>query len=525
MYRVLIIDDERIVKLAIKAMIQWNELGLELAGTAGNGITALQMIEKSRPDIVITDIKMPGMDGVELIRKLKEMEYDGEILVLSNYNDFELVREAMRYGAYDYVLKVTVKSEDFTKLLKEMIGKLDKKKGTVRSTYLKEDGRNAVRDDLLRQVFNFEKEDFSSEANELKLIYPTFPGDYLSAFVFREDEGEQSQKHHKLVDALQSIAGEFLAKSRWHSILEMDRHTVLLVLSCSLADISLSSSVMAERLAELMKTYFNITSGLVYSEPVAGYKQLYANARRCIRTSDLFFYDRYGGKVLPMDTEVKEDDQFLDDAAVEAVNRICRDLPGNEPDRALGDFNSVIMLAADHSLNPWRLKKLIKKMIREVDRKMIRNGICSDELFDMYTDDTDLIYLSGAQANLVKKLKSLISEAISRISANRLNYRREVREAVEYIERHVSERITLSGIARYVNLNDTYLCKIFKEDTGKSIINYMNGLKMKKAYGLLNKGDMRIKEAASAVGIDDPFYFNRLFKKHYGITPREIRNR
>jgi two-component system response regulator YesN len=69
------------------------------------------------------------------------------------------------------------------------------------------------------------------------------------------------------------------------------------------------------------------------------------------------------------------------------------------------------------------------------------------------------------------------------------------------------------------------LCKVFKEDTGKSIVHYINGLKMKIAYGLLNKGDIMIKEAAAAVGIDDPFYFNRLFKKFYGVAPREIRNR
>jgi two-component system response regulator YesN len=525
MYRALLVDDERIVKLAIKSMIQWEALGLELAGTASNGNSALQMIERTKPDIIITDIKMPGMDGVELIRKLKEMEFDGEILVLSNYNDFELVREAMRYGAYDYVLKVTVKPEDFSTLLKDMLVKLEKKKGTGKNSNYKETGKSHIRDDLFRQVFNPEKDEFSDEVRELSALYTINPEDTLVAFAFKATPEEQVQTPLKLEEALQSIAEEFLAKSAWHSILGMDRNTVLLILSYRQADISLAPQCMAERLAELTQTYFNIRSGLVYSEPVTDYKQLFIHMRKCIRISDLFFYEAFSGKVLPMTVGMRDDEQFLDAAGTEAVENICRDLMKFEPDRVLEDFYTVMQLASGHALNPHHLKKRIKRIIREVDRKMIRSGCCSEEIFDIYTDDEELIYMAGTQARLSSKLEILVLKAQSRISAAGVNYRKEVREAVEYIERHVTERITLSGIARHVSLNDTYLCRIFKEDTGKSIISYINELKMKKAYGLLKKGDKMIKEAAAAVGIDDQFYFNRLFKKVYGITPREIKNR
>jgi two-component system response regulator YesN len=525
MYKVLLVDDERIVKLAIKSMIRWEELGLELAGTASNGISALQMIEKSRPDIIVTDIKMPGMDGVELIKKLKGSGFDGEILVLSNYNDFELVREALRYGAYDYVLKVTVKAEDFSKLLKEIIGKLDGKKGASREKAAAAVHGNAKRDQLLRRVLEPGKSDFSAEAAELSALCRIGPGDVLYALTLKASPGEPGQSVQKLADALQSIVEEFLAKSEWYSILEAGPDAALLAILYRRSNTAFTAESMAARLAELIGAYFNIRTGLVYSEPVSDYHQLFQFAGRCLRMSELFFYSELEGRVLPVAAGMTEEDACLNDAVKNGLDRVCEDFLAFRPEKVLEHFDRVIRQASEHLLNPYRLKKRLKKLIREVERKLLLNGYCSEEIFELYADDVDVISASENQAALRRNIADIVQRAQALIPSDRLNYRKEVREAVEYIERHASGRIALTDIARHVNLNGTYLCKVFKEDTGKSIVHYINGLKMKIAYGLLNKGDIMIKEAAAAVGIDDPFYFNRLFKKFYGVAPREIRNR
>jgi len=120
-------------------------------------------------------------------------------------------------------------------------------------------------------------------------------------------------------------------------------------------------------------------------------------------------------------------------------------------------------------------------------------------------------------------INDIIKKAASSIDVPAKYQRKEIRDAVRFIEKHACERISLSDIASVVNLNETYLCKIFRESTGKSIVSYINEIKMTKAYNLLASGDMLVKEAAAAVGIDDQFYFNRLFKKYFGITPKEIR--
>ena len=108
MYSILIIDDEPIVKIALRSILPWEEHGFSICGTASNGLEAMSLIEKHQPDVIITDLKMPEMDGLELIRTLKEKNYPGEILVLSNYEDFDSVRSALLLGAADYLLKIKI---------------------------------------------------------------------------------------------------------------------------------------------------------------------------------------------------------------------------------------------------------------------------------------------------------------------------------------------------------------------------------------------------------------------------------
>ena len=129
MYNILIVDDEPIVKIALRSILPWDEYGFFICGTAGNGLEALSLVEKQHPDVIITDLKMPGMDGLELIRTLKEKNYPGEILVLSNYEDFDSVRSALLLGAADYLLKIKIQADTLLACLNKTTEKLQKKAG------------------------------------------------------------------------------------------------------------------------------------------------------------------------------------------------------------------------------------------------------------------------------------------------------------------------------------------------------------------------------------------------------------
>lgn len=127
MYSILIVDDEPIVKIALRSILPWEEQGFFICGTASNGLEAMALIEKHQPDVIITDLKMPEMDGLELIRTLKEKAYPGEILVLSNYEDFDSVRSALLLGAADYLLKIKIQPDTLLTCLNKTVEKLQEK--------------------------------------------------------------------------------------------------------------------------------------------------------------------------------------------------------------------------------------------------------------------------------------------------------------------------------------------------------------------------------------------------------------
>lgn len=129
MYTILIIDDEPIVKIALRSILPWEEHGFSICGTASNGLEAMPLIQKHQPDVIITDLKMPEMDGLELIRTLKEKGYPGAILVLSNYEDFDSVRSALLLGAADYLLKIKIQPDNLLACLNKTTEKLQKKAG------------------------------------------------------------------------------------------------------------------------------------------------------------------------------------------------------------------------------------------------------------------------------------------------------------------------------------------------------------------------------------------------------------
>ncbi|RIX52408.1 response regulator [Paenibacillus nanensis] len=420
MFKVIIVDDELIVRHAVKTLIQWENSRFEYGGSAPNGVGALELVERTNPDIVITDIKMPEMDGLSFIRQLMKARFQGEVLVLSNYNDFELVREALKMGAHDYLLKLTMNTESFMQVLEEMAAKLDERR--VSETVLpisatpELDGFQ-VRVGRLLEMADQGIDTDDGLINEQLEDSLTKQGIWFYSFIIRAlAEQTSSDRRPGLPDMLERLADSIWPDSRVRVAVQRGPERALLVIGCQAGQAVAPPEEMARRLNSLAGMYYNVPLFIVYAQAAIGMAELAGE----IKAS--------------RDTEAR----LI--GAPERTRAAC--MPNRDKAEKAGPPNAV--------------------------------------------------------------------------------YREEVQKALAYLEEHYTERISIADIAAKVGLSEPYLCQIFKAETNVSIMTRLNEIRMDKAYELLATGQYLVKQAALEVGISDPFYFNRLFKKRFGISPKNV---
>lgn len=405
MYKVMIVDDEMIVRNAVKTLIQWEGSRFEYAGAASNGRNALDLVRNTKADIVITDIKMPEMDGLELIKELMQSSFDGEILVLSNYNDFDLVREALKLGAYDYMLKLTLKTESFMQTLEEMADKLDKRNLQFAKPLIRDNHSTEMGNRIIELLKTMDQSKWKTSADDQAEGMLSESGLCFYSFSVRWRDEEREHQNRSLQDILEKLTDGIFPSARFRLVIPINKSRSLFVIGCLTSQVAATPEEVARRLINLADMYYNLQIGIIYGEIATGVNQL-AGEMRANRLTEVLLAEPESGK-----------------------SNEC--LPNTS--------------------------------IRE-----------------------------------------------------------EVREVLFYLEEHYPERVAIADIAAFVGLSEPYLCQIFKSETGRSILTRLNEIRMDKACEMLKTGKYLVKQVAVDVGIPDPFYFNRLFRKHFGVSPKNV---
>ncbi|TYP78947.1 response regulator transcription factor [Paenibacillus methanolicus] len=516
MYKVIIVDDEMIVRHAVQTLIRWEEGGFEFAGSASSGRSALELARKTNADIVITDIKMPEMDGLELIKRLMEEGFKGEIIVLSNYNDFEIVREALKCGAHDYMLKLTLKTEAFMRTLGEVASKLEGKRGTASLATAADAEKPAARlIAILREMDDAYAGNAKSAFREDGL--PEREGlAYLPFLVLLQDNEPWPHRVGGFPDMLEKLAdGLFASGSASPHIVHTRHNRSLLVLSASEPELYARSKELAERLVSLAEMYYDVQICVVYAPAAIGPGKVAEEIRNNRLTEGLLFYSRYRAACLPNRLAAQEEGA--------AFERAEADLERPER-RSWSEWSSLTLQLVEAGsscrVQPDVLKRAIARSIWLMAHRKERRLTASEEkawLGKIESADSD--------TQLMDRIRELAEEATGTEGGHAASpaAREEVRQAIAYMRSRYMERIAITDIASHVGLSEAYLCHVFKAETGSSMLNCLNDIRMSKAYELLETGNYLVKQASYEVGISDPFYFNRLFKKRFGIAPKHVK--
>ncbi len=518
MYQVLIVDDEPIVKIALRSMLNWEELGFHICSTASNGEEALKKAEQFHPDLIICDLKMPVLDGIGLIQAAKDMGMDWEFLVISNYEDFNSVRTALVLGAFDYILKVSISSEELTAQLKKIRTKLEQKSANRLELQGTKDIALAYERHAVWMDFFMHKSYSLDDLAESAEICPDAMAP-LSICQISFDRYVQNLDPLPSAALIRSTLKNALEHLSCHQIIFFGPSNILLIVPDSEPSLHRNAIAgLSTRISQLFQYYMSLTPDILYQSQIPDLEE----ARRVYyRFQELLELNFYG----PLGTVNASDIPQSAPPGIpyKELSSTIQNYPG-------GDRASFALEKITEFLDSCRREyvppsKAIQYCIRFLDNLEYHLPGTTLPAHDQLSDLADAM----RKAISLKEHIRYITDALPIIfspgayNTSRTVLSPEIAQAVDYIQTNYSRKISLTSVSDHVGLSSSYLCRIFKEETGLSMNTYINNLRMSKAGELLSDKDSYIKEVAISVGFEDQLYFSRLFKRYYGVTPSEYR--
>lgn len=529
MIKVMVADDEiRICKLIIN-LINWEELGMEIVGVADNGIDALHMIEQEEPDLVITDIRMPGCDGLELIGKAKKHNDKLEFIIISGYGEFSYAQKAIEYGVKDYLCKPINKDSLYKALcrVKEAITKqnhqsnlekeyadIKKDMGKIRASFVK----NLI-------LFNAEGGTESSLEEINQNYYFHFREGAFQVVAIKIDGRSEARKniaefHTKLAESLQSL---FQGLTYELEIITNSSNLYVL-LNYDPAEKEKIEAVLQRTLNEFKSrlTTFGLLITIGHGEAVTALR------------------------MIPAAIEAAK--QAIDDRILKGTGRIIRS-SGSKPgetydEEQFCEFTKKFTKAVE-LLDFAEITKVINHLKEDLSRERIGGSALKRlvrEIGNTYyiTMRNNQIKVADAveeQEQLEKaidhcySLELLFQELVQHIGVSLKKLAEDkaqknlgqIREAKIYIEENYMKNITLEDLGSYLGFNPSYFSSLFKKETGSTFLEYLSKVRIEKAKELLKEPGLRIQDVCLMVGYNDVKYFTKLFIKHTGLKPKEFR--
>lgn len=511
--RIMIVDDEVIIRTGLCTVIDWKELGLTLLEPAESAEEALERIPHEKPHIVLTDIRMPGMDGIALAQEIKKLLPDTEIVILTGYDDFAYAQQALRQGVADYLLKTSGPEEIIKAAMKARQTIMDKWELSRN-----EQARTAAfRHQLLDRVLEGRAGSDDDPPQVLKWLHEqhkqnlmpdrAYPMRVLLVHASGWGEGRLSDL---LLGAADNILGELLPSV---SLVKGERIALVVrVDSQSTGTGELERAV--RKVGETLKCSVFAASGCIVlgphelhlsyreAESIYSYRLLLGEQGVYV-LSDIA--SRSGGRTVCSQEEEKE---------------LACILVSNNPAHLRQWVNRIVREQMDDErVTPSSLQAYLQSVVIAGHRWLERakgDGRTAAPPASAYPFDTD----PRPEAELFRMLSSLMSTFHDTISDSRYSY---MQRAIAYIRERLDQHLSLQDVARFVHLTPNHFSEVFKKETGQSYIEFVTLERMRKAADVLRSTQMKISEVAGAVGYEDIKYFSQQFKKYYGKTPSEFR--
>lgn len=532
MFKVLVVDDDFVARTNIKVLIEWEEHGYEICGEATNGEEAIQLIKETDPEIVITDISMPVLDGIALIEYLNQNYPQIKIIALSGYQDFNYVRKSMKRGAVDYILKHTLDAQVLLEVLntaKERL--LNEISEHTRKRMLEaqiNESRTVLKQKFINQLVQgsiSEKAEIEKKITDLKL---DIGNKNLAIVLFEIDDyniiNENSSPHemNKLISSVENICTEILKGSvkAVSSHIHEGKFVIIFSFENIRSDLYINNIVITtiNRIKSSIKRYLNITACFTYSRvfnDIADIHKYYKEAEVMLQGKFFKGKDRVieeslcGSEYLNLD--------LSDEKTIIAA------LKAQDNDKIEKCLNTIFTKFVTKKVSYNSIQMICAELINIVNRVARETGIDVKRIYN----DKDIPYSSIKKFETLTEMREWILKLYNKLSnligETKFNpdYSEYTKKAICYIQQNYKKNISLNEVAEYIGVNSSYLSRIFKEDCGVGFVEYLNNVRIDHAKQIIETNRMKLKDVVKEVGFNSYTYFFKVFKDVLNVTPVE----
>ncbi len=522
--KILIADDEMLVRAGLKSSINWESEKLTIVGEADNGEKALRLVSELRPDILLLDINMPIMNGIEVLKELKRRKDPCKVIILSCHDEFEYVKDAMRYGAKDYILKHKIEPESIINILKEVKQSIEAEREVDAGEHI-----NTVKpakellyekNDFLCKLlkgYQFKKEELTRHIDSLGL---KLKDRNIVCILFEVDSYKEVLNRYNSYEkelfqlSIENISKELLSNVKENEFVIKDDNLYAILLSntqeASEQNIYQNTVTLIKRFQNTFKKYLNVDLIFSVSERyndlnstgLAFEKAAMALTQKFLFPEDYYFFV-----------------SNIDFRAPFCVSSLANaeEIQG-ENISLEGALDYLISAAETLKTNKYvdikSLKSCLSRIIYSLTSKFLgeESSLVDEDSWDSINAVTDYL----------KKLKERAGSLLDP-SIELSNYL--VREAVAYINKNYEKDISLKLLGDYLNVSESYISRLFNKKMNMTVSNYINIKRIEKAKELLRKTTLKNYEIAEKVGYKNHMHYNIVFKKLANCTPSEYRNK
>ncbi len=534
MLKVLIIDDDIFVHTNLKKLINWEKEGFCICGAATNGTEALQIVSEAKPEIVFTDMSMPGLNGIGIITYLHERHPGIKVIGLSAYDDFDYVKESMKLGAVDYLLKHTLTSETLLNLLhtikQTLIREMREGERTQKIEEQIQTGKSVLQQNFIRMLVREGIADKGQaaakiDALELELGFQgmvVVAGEVDDYPVLREKYSVTEIGN--LMKSFTEMSAEILEDMGRSVISQLEEGKFVIIFSFDdNSNQNIYNQVFAtiSRIKTTIKRYLNLTAcfGMVgICNDITELSKYFMKAERLLSRKfyegkDQIFYDPSVGDMRPkfQALDIKDEKQILNlvksserESLENYLNDIFSKIQQYQPDLKSAKMTFITLL------------NIINKIAWD-------SGIQPTIIYGSDADPYQQLEKYGTIGEIRDWFLKVYGNLIDSLELFCLNpeYDQIINKAIEYIRKNFREEISLTDIANYTGVNSSYLSRKFKKDCGKGVIEFLNSFRIEQAKMLMENGCKKVKEIAIEVGFYNYNYFFKVFKDNQGMTPLE----